>query len=344
MITLGIDCHKKYSQVAVLNEQGKFLLDVKLTNNKEQFSQLLNSLDSEEYQAVIETGYTWGTMYDLLSDLGIDVTVAHALKVKAIASAKIKTDKIDARVLADLLKAELIPEVYIPPKDIRQQKDMLRQRCWLVKSKTAIKNRIHQILTRNHVEDPGFSDLFGTGGRKFLDSLVLAGPDQNILRQDLELYDFINEQIKQTTHWVKDLLKDNRYREILESLPGFGAIFSSLVALEICDISRFAHEGKLSAYAGLVPSTYASGGKVYHGELIPQCNRWLRYAFVEASWVAIGSSPYFRGLFTRMKKNKGTNTAIVAVARRLSEIAYICLKENRLYEERPYISYRKKIA
>jgi transposase len=343
MITLGIDCHKKYSQVAVLNAQGKFLMDARLSNNKEQFAQLIDGLDGP-FQAVIETGYTWGVMYDLLSDLGVDVTVAHALKVKAIASAKIKTDKIDARVLADLLKAELIPEVYIPPKDIRQQKDLLRQRCWLVKSKTALKNRIHQILTRNHVEESGFSDLFGVGGRKFLDSLTLNGPDQNILRQNLELYDFINEQIKETTHWVKDLLKDNRYREVLESLPGFGTILSSLAALEICEISRFAHEGKLSAYSGLVPSTYASGGKVYHGDLIPQCNKWLKYAFVEAAWVAIGCSPYFRGLFTRMKKNKGANTAIIAVARRLCEIAYICLKENRFYEERPYISYRKKIA
>lgn len=343
MITLGIDCHKKYSQVAVLNAQGKFLMDAKFSNNKEQFAQLLDNFD-EPCQAVIETGYTWGIMYDLLNDMGVDVTVAHALKVKAIASAKIKTDKIDARVLAELLRANLIPEVYVPSKNIRHQKDILRQRCWLVKLKTAIKNRIHQLLTRNHIENPGFTDLFGVGGRKFLNSLSLMEPDQNLLQQDLIIYDFINEQIKLTTLWIEKSLQDNRYHTILQSLPGFGPILSALAALEIDNIARFNHPGKLSSYSGLVPSTYASGGKIYHGDLVPHCNRWLRYAFIEASWVAVATSPYFRALYYRIKKNKGANTAIVAVARRLSEITYICLKENRFYEERPYNIYKKKIA
>lgn len=343
MITLGIDCHKKYSQVAVLNAQGKFLMDAKLANTKEQFSQLLKELD-EPCEAVIEAGYTWGTMYDLLSEMGVEVTVAHALKVKAIASAKIKTDKIDARVLAELLKAHLIPEVYVPSKDIRQQKDILRQRCWLLKFRTALKNRIHQLLARNHIENPGFSDLFGVGGKKFLRSLSLAGPDQALLHQDLELFDFINEQIKQTNRWVEESLQDNRYRVIMQSVPGFGQILSALAAVEITDITRFCHPGKLASYSGLVPTTYASGGRTFHGDLLPQCNRWLRYAFVEAAWSAIVASPYFRAFYYRMKKNKGATTAIVAVARRLSEISYVCLKENRLYEERPYRMYTSNVA
>lgn len=343
MLTLGIDCHKKYSQVAVLNAKGKFVMNVKMPNNKEQFEQLFNELN-EPCQAVIEAGYTWGTMYDLLTELGVDVTVAHALKVKAIASSKIKTDTIDARTLAELLRAELIPEVHVPVKEVRQQKDILRQRCWFVKSKTALKNRIHQILARNHIKNPGFSDLFGVGGRKFLNSLTLTGPDQKLLHQDLELYDFINEQIKQVTKWIEESLKDNSNREILQTIPGFGSILSALAALEIDTISRFNHAAKLSSYAGLVPSTYASGGKVYHGDILPNCNRWLRYAFIEASWVAITVSPYFRALYERLKKNKGANTAIVAVARRLSEVAYNCLKENRSYEERPYKIFNKFIA
>lgn len=343
MITLGVDCHKHYSFVVALNAQGKFLMEAKLSNNKEQFARLLENFN-EPCQAVIETGYTWGLMYDLLSELGVKVTVAHALKVKAIASAKIKTDKIDARVLAELLWAGLIPEVYVPPKEIRQQKDILRQRCWLVKSKTAIKNRVHQILARNHIENLGFSDIFGAGGRKFLLSLSLNGPDQDILRQDINLYDFINEQIKITNQWIEKSLQNNRHRVILLSVPGFGPILSALAALEITDIQRFSHPGKLSSYSGLVPSTYASGGKVFHGDLITYCNHWLRYAFVEAAWSAVSSSTYFRALYYRIKKNKGSNTAIVAVARKLSEITYCCLKENRLYEERPYYIHKKLVV
>lgn len=342
MITLGVDVHKKYSQVVVLNEQGKMQMNVKMPNEKHLFSELLSEFN-EPCQAVIESGYSWGTMFDLLTDLGVDVTVAHALKVKAIASAKIKTDKIDAKTLAELLKANLIPEVHVPCKDIRHQKDILRQRCWLVKVRTMLKNRIHLVISRNHVEVSGFSDMFGVAGRKFLNSLQLPYPDKDILHQDLEVYDFFNEQIKQTNKWIEESLKDNRYREILQSLPGLGTILSALAALEIDTIDRFDNPGKLSSYSGLIPTTYASGGKVYHGNITPCCNHWLRYAFIEAAWSAIRTSPYCRLLYARLKKNKNHSAAITVVARRLAEIAYYCLKENRLYEERPY-NYFKQVA
>lgn len=335
MLTLGVDCHKKYAQVAVLDEQGKFLMDMKVPNNKNHFSQMIDDFN-EPCQAVIECGYSWGTMFDLLTELGVDVTVAHALKVKAIASAKIKTDKIDARILAELLRANLIPEIHVPIKEVRDQKNILRQRCWLVKIQTMLKNRIHQVISRNHVETPEFSDLFGVGGRKYLHALKLPQPDQDMLCQDLEIFNFFNEQVKRTTQWIEESLKENRYREILQSMPGFGTILSALAALEIDMIDRFAYPAKLSSYAGLIPTTYASGGKVYHGDLIPHCNHWLRYAFIEASWVAINRSPYFRSLYARIRRKKSASTAIVAVARRLSEVAYRCLKENRFYEERPY--------
>lgn len=335
MYYLGIDVHKKFSQVAVLNNDGKLKMNNRLLNNREHFSKLLNELD-EPCKAVIESGYCWGAMYDLLSDLGIDVSVAHALKVKAIASAKIKTDTIDANILAKLLSADLIPEIYIPSKDIRHQKDVLRQRCWLVKLKTMLKNRIHQIINRNHIETPGITDLFGSLGRKFIGSLQLPQPDHSLLHQNLNILDFINEQIKITEKWIDEYLKDNEYQKIIQSFPGFGKILSALAALEIADINRFSKPSKLSAYSGLTPTIYASGGKIYNGNLNPQCNHWLRYAFVEASWSAISCSVYFRSFYARLRKRKDASTAIINVARRLSEIVFWCLKEHRCYEERIY--------
>ena len=343
MLTFGIDTHKKFAQIAVLNDEGIFQMDTKLLNKKEAFQKFFNNFD-EPCQAVIESGYSWGIIYDILTELGVDVKVAHALKVKAIASAKIKTDKIDARTLAQLLRANLIPEVHVPTASVRHQKNILRQRCWFVKIKTMAKNRIHQILDRNHVETPGFNDLFGMGGRRFLDSLTLSHPDQDILRQDLELLDFIIKQVKRTEKWIEESLKDNVYRKIIQTTPGFGKLLSALVALEIDDIHRFSYPGKLSAYAGLVPSTYASGGNVSHGRLMSNCNHWLRYAFVEAAWAAIRSSPYFRALFSRIKKRKGPNIAIAVIARRLSEVVYRCLWENRNYEERPYNAPQRNAA
>jgi len=247
---------------------------------------------NEPLKAVIEAGRNWGMMYDLLEEIGIDTTVAHPLKVRAIADAKIKHDSIDARTLAHLLRADLVPEVHVPPKDIREQKNLLRHRFWLVKLQTMTKNRIRQIIDRNHVRTPDVTD-------------------------------------------------DNLYVTILDTLPGFGKIFSALAALEIDNINRFPTKAKFASYCGLIPSTFASGGKVYHGNLIPTGNRWLKYVFIEASWPAIRTSNYCRAYFNRIKYRKDGNVAIVALARRLSEIAYKCLKEKRYYEERPYIPYTR---
>ena len=122
---------------------------------------------------------------------------------------------------------------------------------------------------------------------------------------------------------------------IVRRIPGFGKIMMpALVALEVDDIHRLSHPGKLCAYAGLVPSTYASGGKVYHGRLLPTCNRWLRWAYVEAAQIAQRTSPYCHAYLERSKRRKGANSANTALGRRLCEISWHCLSGNRPFEKR----------
>lgn len=335
MYYLGVDQHKRYSQVVVADEKGKVHLNSKVANERTPFAQIYKRF-GPNFQSVLEAGYNWGLIYDLLEELDFNPILGNPLKLRAIADAQIKTDSIDARTLANLLRAGLIPPVYVPPKDIRMQRNILRQRLWLVKLRTMLKNRIHQIVERNHVETSCFSDLFGVSGRKFLDCLTLSEPENKLLSQHLALLDHVNEQVKETETWIEETLKDEPCRDIIETIPGFGKILSALIALEIVDISRFPNLGKFASYCGLIPSTYASGGKIFHGNLVSGCNRWLRYAFIEGAWKAIVSSPYCRAYYYRIQKKKGANSAIVALARRLSQITYKCLKENRPYEERLY--------
>jgi len=341
MYYLGIDHHKRYSQVAVVDEKGTVRTNGKIANEKKAFI-LLKEYYKEPCRAVIEAGRNWGMMYDLLEELDIKTVVAHPLKTRAIADAKIKSDSIDAKTLAHLLRTDLIPEVYVPSKEVREQKNLLRHRVWLVRLQTMTKNRIHQLIDRNHVKRPKVKNIFGVAGRTFLKGLNLSLIDQKLLKDHLELLDTLHEHIRKTEVWIGKELKDNPYISILGSLPGFGKILSALAALEIDDIDRFPTRAKFASYSGLIPSTFASGGKVYHGDLIPNGNRWLRYTFIEASWVAIrSSSAYCRSYFERIKHHKSSNVAIVALARRLSEIAYRCLKEERAYEEYPYMPYSR---
>lgn len=340
MIHIGIDHHKKVSHVVAMDDVGKILWDGELASKKEAFASLKNSLPQDEaMQCVLEAGWNWGVLYDALEELEMNPLLANPLKMRLIAETFTKTDKIDATTHAIILKAGLTPLVHVPPKAVRDQKNLLRQRMWLVRLQTAIKNRIHALLGRSHLEPPERTDLFGSRGRAWMNALNLSELDGKLLKADLELFDNVRSQIRQTEQWIEETLKANDYIPILESFPGVGKILAALMALEIDTIERFAAPGKFCCYSGLVNSTYQSGGrgtKPFHGGLIPTCNHHLRYAFIEAAWTAVRVSPYFGAFFKRLKARKGAHDAIGAVARRMSEITWHCLKKKRNYEERAY--------
>jgi transposase len=333
MLYAGVDTHKKYSRVVVTDNKGIRIAEGTLPNTPDSFREFFNQFE-EPTRSVLEAGRTWGIIYDILADIGADPVLANPLKTRAIAEAKIKTDTIDAHTLSTLLRADLIPMVHVPSQRVRSHKNLLRQRFWLVEMRTRIKNRTHNILDRNHITLPDCSDLFGKAGRQLLDQISIPEPDNRLLKANLELLDHINDQIRAAEKWTKEALEDDDGRVILHTIPGLGKILAALVAVEIDDISRFSSPDRLCAYAGLVPTTYASGGKVRHGNLLPTCNRWLRWAYVEAAWVAQRTSPYCHSYFEGIKRRKGANCANTALARRLCEITWHCLTEKRAYQER----------
>ena len=337
MIHLGIDHHKKYSHVVAMKDSGEIIWDGQLDSNRDAFEALKQALPSgEKVQSVLEAGRNWGILYDALEDLGLNPKLANPLRMRLIAETFTKTDKIDATTHAVILKAGLTPLVHVPPKEIRAQKNLLRQRIWLVKLQTMLKNRIHNLIDRNHYRPPERTDLFGKHGRAWMSGLTLGEPDGRLLWADLELLDTLHDHIRKTERWIDESLKENADIPILMSLPGVGKLLSALIALEINSIERFVSPAKLCAYSGLANSTYSSGGKTFHGKLIPACNHHLRYAFIEAAWTAIRVSPYFDAFFKRLKARKGAHDAVGAVGRKLCEIAYYCLKERRDYREKPY--------
>ena len=265
---IGVDYHKKYSYVVVKDREGNVKQRGRVNNTKEEFRQALKPYQTGK--AVLEATRNWGLIYDWLEEILGDVALAHPLKVRAIAEAKIKTDKISADILCDLLRSNLLPEAYVPNKETRESENTLRQRMFFVRVQTM----------------------------------------------------------------VKELAKGDKKVKLLRSIPGLGPFFSVLVAKEIDDISRFRDEKKLCTYAGLVPSTYASGGKVFHGRITKTGNKWLRWAFIEAVQPAVSCDADLFAYYQRLKMKKGANAAKVATARRLLTIVYRVLKQERLYERR----------
>ena len=249
----------------------------RLENKPEVFREFFKRMEGQS-EAVLEASRTWGVMYDLLAELdGVElVKLAHPQKVRAIAEAKIKTDKIDSHILAQLLRADLIPAVYIPGKRACSYKEMLPQRVFLVRMRTRLKNRIHVLLDRLHIPFPSVTDIFGKRGATYLRKLNLPGVDGEILREDLELLEVFNKLVKEAEQEIASLLGDDPQVKLLRTIPGLGPILAAVVAMEIDQIERFIGPSKLASYAGLVPSTYASGGRIFHGKLLPMSNKWLR--------------------------------------------------------------------
>jgi len=332
---IGVDYHKKYSYIVVKNEDGRVGGRGTVNNTKEEVQRFL-----EPYRpgmAVVEATRNWGLIYDWLDEVLDDVTLAHPLKVKAIAEAKIKTDKISADILANLLRADLLPRAYAPSKQTRELKNILRQRMFFVRVQTMMKNRLHDILDRHPEvlsQAPEASDLFGAAGMQWLSQTALSGEDNKLLTSELGFLKFLKEEISQSNGTVKKLAKEDRRARLLQSIPGIGPFFSVLILYEIDDISRFRDEKKLCAYAGLVPSTHASGGKVFHGRITKTGSKWLRWAAIEAAQTAVRSDSEFHAYYQRIRIRKGTNAAKVATARRLLTIVYRLLRQGRFYEGR----------
>lgn len=166
--------------------------------------------------------------------------------------------------------------------------------------------------------------------------MQLAEPDATLLREQLALHDLIGQQMKAQEKRIGAEFAQEVMHRRLKSVPGIGTTLAAVIACEIDDIARFSSAEKLCAYAGVVPTTRSSGGKIMHGSLLYFCNKWLRWALIEASWVAISCSPYFGALYKQHRaRGKKANSAILIVARRMCRIIWQLLQQKRDFEKRP---------
>jgi transposase len=334
---VGIDIHKHYSVLVAVDERGQELGRGRVNGNTPSgFAQFFDSLSGPS-KAVVEACWNWGRIYDLVSQIkGVEeVVLAHTLKTRLIAEAQVKTDRLDALALATLLRGNLIAPAHVPSAATRARKELLRQRLYWARLRTRIRNRIHALIDRQaQLEMPQCSDLFGRKGLTALSKLELADPDASLLREDLELLKVIDAQIKAQEERVVEFNAGDEATCYLQSLPGMGKILAAVAAAEIDTIERFHSAAKLCAYAGLVPTTHASGGKIYQGHLLKSRNKWLQWAFIEAAWVAVGCSSYFGGIYrSHRARGKKANVVITIVARRMCRIAFTLLKERRNFSE-----------
>lgn len=344
-VFVGMDLHKSTSTFCAKTKDGDIVAERKTVTNPEEVKAFIHSLGKRDTALVLEPVSQWHYYADLIEGLGVEVHMAHPMRVKAIASARIKTDKIDAGVLADLLRTNLVPEAYRSPVSVRAHKELARLRSTLVHDRTQLKNRVHAILFKNALESPERT-LFRKAGRAWLATLELPEYYQRSLETHLALIDEYDATIKQIEQQVIRTAKETPWITLLLSIPGIGYVSALTIAAEIGDIKRFHSAKHLQSYAGLVPSTYSSGGVTRHGSLTRQGSKWLRYTMVEVAHAQLRCTQVrgFRSYFMRMKVRTNTQTAAVATARKLLAVVFRVLSDGRPYEERPPIAHQINIV
>lgn len=324
MVYVGLDVHRKRTQVALLDEDGNEVLNRSIANRAEDLTPVLGKLDPGT-EVAFEAAYGWGWLAELLDELSLDAHLVHPSRCKAIASARLKNDKVDARTIAQLLRADILPEAWIAPKKVRDLRLLLRTRARLVRTQTAFKNRIHAVLADAGIVTRPESLWTGTG-RAWLEDLELAPTSRRIVDDCLTVIDSLLPVIEAQQRDIKAQARPDQRVEALTKLHGVGHMTAMMIVAEVGDVTRFASPRKLCAWAGLTPNVRNSADKVRHGHISKQGSPWLRWALVEAAHKAKTRPPFERA-FSSISARRGKNIATVAIARKLLTRCYFILKE-----------------
>jgi transposase len=328
---VGLDVHKETINMAVVDSQGIVVKEVKFLNSLHSLDHFLSGMSSETEFALEACGF-YEPIYDWIDDRGYNVTLAHPLKVKAIASAKIKTDTIDARTLAQLKRVDLLPASFVPPKHVREVRGIVRHRASMVRQRSHIKHCIHAVLHREGIKQP-FSDLFGKAGMEWLKTVPLKYANRLSVDNYLAIHNAMTEKIELVSIQIEGLVNANQNVQRLTSMPGIGTYSALLIATEIGDVHRFPSADKLCSYAGLVPSVYQSARTLRRGHITKEGNKLLRWILVEAAQKAGEHDPHLSMIYNRLKNRLGKNKAKVAIARKMLCYVYVMLTKGKKYTD-----------
>jgi transposase len=282
-------------------------------------------------RAAIESMTGARFVHDRLEQAGWEVEIADARRVKGLAPLACKTDRIDAWVLAELSRRELVPAIWLPDPNVRAERERARFRLYLVRKRSSLKQRIHQTLLSFGRPCP-VSDLFGPSGRRLLTELALPEPWQRTLQASLRLIDDHEREIAACEQELRALGAEHPYVPLLMSCPGIAWVLAYTIAAELGDIARFPSPTKLSGYTGLCPRVYQSGDSDRRGPLSKHGPRYLRWALVEAALHASRHPAYrerYQRTRARLGKQRGARVAQVDVARRLAHEIWHMLTRNQ---------------
>ena len=327
---VGMDVHREFAQLAVV-EDGLVRDMGRITVTPEGLRGWAAGLRSDDQVALEATGNS-DAIATLLTPVVGRVVVSNPSKTRVIAEAKVKTDKVDARILAQLLAADFLPPVWLPDDRTRALRRQVTRRAHLVRQRTRVKNQIHAILARNLAPTPPVSDLFGRTGRHWLSIQPLPADERSSVQALLRQLDFHGSELAVVDKELAiEALADPAVARLM-TIPGVDAIAGISIVAAVGDFYRFPDADRLVAYVGLNPKVRQSGNSApVHGRISKAGRAQVRGVLVEAAWSASRAPGPLRAFYHRIKARRGFQTAVVATARKLTVLAWHLVSKDQDY-------------
>ncbi|MFQ5817629.1 MAG: IS110 family transposase [Terriglobia bacterium] len=319
MLHVGVDLHKRFSQVAILDQKG-VITEQRIEHQGTQMEEFLCGLEPGSQVAVEATG-SWHWFVDMVESTGHQVHLSHPKQTKAIAHARLKNDRMDAERLAYLLRADLLPTVWIPPVALRHAKELLRHRVLLLRFRTALRNSLGALLQKRNLQPPR-GTLFTRSGYAYLNQVPLNAEAEHIRENNLALLKRLDETIGQLDRELQQQVKQDPVARRLMTLPGIGAQTAFALITFIGQIERFPSAKHLASYFGLAPRVHTSANRTRRGHITKEGDRLMRFLLVEAAGIGARKPGPLRDYYRRIVHHKGKAKARVVLARKLVGIVY----------------------
>jgi transposase len=334
MIHVGVDLHQRFCYCTAVKASGEVIAQRSVANEAESLRRFVRSLP-QPAQVVVEACGFWPAFKKAVEKEVERVVMVHPQRAKAIASARLKNDRVDSATLAHLSRCDLLPEAWMADEATRQLRLQVRLRVTLGRERARLKNLLQAVLHQEGQRKP-VSDLFGKQGRRWLASIDLSAAARQVVDTYLPLIDDLNLRIAEQERRLAKLAQDDARAQWLQTIPGIGPYSAMVILAEIGDIGRFATKKSLASYAGLVPRVHESAGKRSYGSITRAGSETLRWILLQVAQVAARIAPAARRYYERLKRKKRPQIAKVALARKLLCAVWALLRHGVCYDDQVF--------
>ena len=344
---VGLDVHKRQITFCILDRDGTTLREGEIVLTRERLALFASQQLKPTDHVVLESTTNCWAVVEILQQHVQHVVVSNPMATKAIAQSKIKTDKVDAKVLAQLLRCDFVPTVWQPDAGTRLRRQVSGRRASLVGQRTQLQNRIHSVLAMRLIIPPGEMSLFGPHGRAWLQGLTAETLDADglmMIQSDLRMLETVEIEIALFDQRLAELAWEDERVKLLMTMPGVSIVVAQALVAAFGDITRFKSADAAANYLGLTPSTRQSATSVYHGPITKQGNSTARTMLVQAAQQYDRQPGPLGHFFQRLKRRKNHNVAVVATARKMATIAWRMLTTGEPYRYAQPASTAQKLA